>query len=56
MFFFKKKCPRCDSKEIKVVKRAITIGNLLFPRIQDLWFPKKPLNVCRNCGFSWEDR
>lgn len=58
----KKRCPKCDSNEIKEVKPtssqkalpgslALLIGpvGLLAPRA-------KTLNVCRSCGFSWEDR
>lgn len=56
---FKKKCPKCDSTNLKQVKvsgwkhdaemtlQAFTLG---------LRKPTPPLNVCRDCGFSWEDR
>lgn len=56
---FGKKCPKCDSKNLKVLKpgfikkwgetstRAFTLGiSKVTPN----------LNVCRDCGFSWEDR
>lgn len=53
------KCPRCDSRNIKKVKPG------LWRRFSDLNFevltlgirkPSKTLNVCRDCGFSWENR
>lgn len=59
MFFFKKKCPRCDSTNLNKVKPS------LWRKWQDaslqLWTlgirkPSKTLNVCKDCGFSWEDR
>ena len=54
--FGKKKCPKCDGENLNAVKAEKSLRRLLFPSIQELWFPKKPLNVCRDCGFSWEDR
>lgn len=58
----KKQCPKCDSFNLKEVKPtssekalplslAFLIGplGLLYPRA-------KTLNVCRDCGFSWEQR
>jgi hypothetical protein len=56
--FGKKKCPRCDSKNINIVKPSAMakFANLqkraVFPWTQKL----KNLNVCKACGFSWEDR
>jgi len=54
---FKKKCPKCDSKKIKIMKPS------LMKRISESmdWTTiyrgkTKNLNVCRDCGFSWEDR
>lgn len=59
--FFAKKCPRCDSTDLNQVKPGMgnavaDIGRLAFPLL--LLFHKKPktLNVCKKCGFSWEDR
>jgi len=59
MSIFGKKCPKCNSRKIKVLKpslykkwteasiHAFTLGlGKLTPN----------LNVCRDCGFSWEDR
>lgn len=48
-------CPKCDSRNIKVVKPSS------YTRAADAWGfpfrkPTPPLNVCRDCGFSWEDR
>lgn len=57
--FKKKQCPKCDSYEIKTLKTG------WWKRQQELslqfWTmgmrkPTQPLNVCRKCGFSWEDR
>ena len=56
MFFPKKKCPKCDSKNIKVVKPGGLLRLLGFTYFQDLFSRPKRLNVCRDCGFSWEDR
>jgi len=56
---FKKKCPKCDSTNLKIVKpgfwKSIAEANY------QLWSlgirkPTPPLNVCKDCGFSWEDR
>lgn len=68
--FFKKRCPKCDSKNIKKVKASLikkatpaslaAAGCILLGPVGLLagllGRPKKPLNVCRDCGFSWEDR
>lgn len=55
----KKKCPKCDSINLKTLKvsgwkhdqemvmQSLTLG---------IRKPTQPLNVCRDCGFSWEDR
>jgi len=56
---FAKKCPKCDSKNLKVVKpsawkhQAELVYQLLSVGVRK---PTPPLNVCRDCGFSWEDR
>ncbi len=60
MFGLKKKikCPRCEKQNINIVKpdtfkeglRQIALGPLA------LINRPKPLNVCKDCGFSWEDR
>lgn len=53
-----KKCPKCDSKNLNVVKpgflKHLMQQNVAIyhPGLQ----PSKTLNVCRDCGFSWEDR
>lgn len=58
----KKQCPKCDSREIKQVKpgsmQKALPGSLffLFGPIGLLAKQSKILNVCRGCGFSWEDR
>lgn len=49
------KCPKCDSKNLKILKPSDT------QKAMDAWgWPfkqqRKNLNVCRDCGFSWEDR
>lgn len=53
-----KQCPKCDSKNLKVVK-AGWFKHLMQQNVA-IWVPgakiSKPLNVCRDCGFSWEDR
>lgn len=57
--FGKKKCPKCDSTNLNKVKPS------LWTKFWDLQWqawtfgirkPSKTLNVCRDCGFSWEDR
>lgn len=59
---FVKKCPRCDSANINTVKssemsRAFKdIATLAFPLAALFRKTSKPLNVCRDCGFSWENR
>jgi predicted Zn-ribbon and HTH transcriptional regulator len=61
-FLFGKKCPKCDSHNIKVVKpglmRRAQKGSafLVFGPLALLMKDPKNLNVCRKCGFSWEDR
>ncbi|MCX6727018.1 MAG: hypothetical protein NTY75_04425 [Candidatus Shapirobacteria bacterium] len=56
--FFGKKCPKCDSRNVKTVKAGF-MKHLMQQNVA-IWVPgakiSKPLNVCRNCGFSWEDR
>ncbi len=56
---FKKKCPKCDSSNLKTLKPG------MIKHSQEAWLHfftlgiskiTKPLNVCRDCGFSWEDR
>jgi len=62
MFLIGKKCPRCDSKKLKMVKPSLMkrafpgSAFLLFGPIGLLAKQPKTLNVCRDCGFSWEDR
>lgn len=51
----KDKCPRCDSTNLNYVEpsfwqKAKSAG------IAPWGKPAKTLNVCRDCGFSWEDR
>lgn len=60
--FRKKSCPKCDSQNLNKVKPGN--GNFMnrlfvaFAFAPLLLFMKKArdLNVCRDCGFSWEDR
>jgi len=53
-----RECPKCDSMNLKVVKAGR--WNHLMQQNVAMWVPgakiSKPLNVCRDCGFSWEDR
>jgi len=56
---FGKKCPKCDSKNIKTLKPSFTkkwgeasVHAFTF----GLGKITPNLNVCRDCGFSWEDR
>ena len=57
-----KQCPRCDSTNLKMVKPGLmqkaTKGSafLLFGAFALGMKEPKNLNVCRDCGFSWEDR
>lgn len=61
---FSKKCPKCDGKQVNVVKETFAqdlkrnLFNLMFPIRFFTGHAKKPknLNVCKDCGFSWEDR
>lgn len=59
---FGKKCPKCDSKNLNKVKPSLMqkalpgSAFLLFGPIGLLAKQPKTLNVCRDCGFSWEDR
>lgn len=61
---FGKKCPKCDSSEVKIVKESFiadfrrSLFNFMFPIRFLTGHAKKPknLNVCRSCDFSWEDR
>lgn len=59
MGIFGKQCPKCDSKNIKILKPGFmtqwTDANLHLFTL-GIRKPTKPLNVCRDCGFSWEDR
>ena len=50
---FSRKCPKCDSDNIKTIKRKVPFGHYI-----TLFFtpPPRSLHVCRDCGFSWEDR
>lgn len=50
-----KQCPKCDSTNLNYVKptfwqKAKSVGVAPWGK------PVKTLNVCRDCGFSWEDR
>jgi predicted Zn-ribbon and HTH transcriptional regulator len=51
LFKKKKECPKCDSKNIKEVK-----PDMWAKARAAYWNQPKILNVCRDCGFSWEDR
>lgn len=59
---FGPKCPRCGSRNIGKVKESIFKKLARLP-LYLLFFitilfvrGKKPLMVCRDCGFSWEAR
>lgn len=49
----KKKCPVCDSANIKTSKPP------LFTKLKETIWPfngeSKNLNLCSDCNFSWED-
>jgi hypothetical protein len=54
-----KTCPKCDSSNIKVVKSGL--WRKYTEASMQLWTMgirkmTPNLNVCRDCGFSWEDR
>lgn len=52
-----KMCPKCDSKNINVVKAKSWLTSALRGRyFHELFNRSKDLNVCRDCGFSWENR
>jgi hypothetical protein len=50
-----KKCPKCDSKKIKEVKPSLW-RKAEAASFFNLGGKPRTLNVCRDCGFSWEDR
>ena len=60
--FKKRKCPKCGSRNLNKVavsswKKAQKASMfLLFWPLALLMGRAKDLNVCRDCGFSWEDR
>ncbi len=57
LFKRKKECPKCDSQNIKTLKAGFWARNN--QKLDAFWTGggvSKPLNVCRDCGFSWEDR
>lgn len=64
MDMFGKKCLKCDSKNVKTQKESFladfkrSLFNVMLPIRFFTGHGKKPkpLNVCRDCGFSWEDR
>lgn len=58
MFFFKKKCPKCDSTNLNKVKPGFWSKYMAASTMLWLGAGKQPktLNVCRDCSFSWEDR
>lgn len=58
MFFFGTMCPKCDSKKIKKVKPGLWSKYMAASTMLWAGAGKQPktLNVCRGCGFSWEDR
>lgn len=53
------KCPRCDSPNLNKVKPSLW-RKFMDSQYQTLTFgirkPSKTLNICRDCGFDWEDR
>ena len=60
--FGKNKCPKCNSKNLNKVKASLmkkaqkgSLFLLLGP-LALLTKSPKDLNVCKDCGFSWEDR
>lgn len=64
MGLFGKKCLKCGSTKINTLKESFmndlqrSMLNVAFPIRFFLPAGKKPksLNVCKDCGFSWEDR
>lgn len=48
-----KRCPKCESENLSVVKRKVPFGSYI-----TLLFTPSPMSlyVCKDCGFSWEDR
>lgn len=55
MFFFKTKCPRCGKKNINKVKPSLW-RKAEAAAMFNIGGKPKTLNVCKDCGFSWEDR
>ncbi len=57
LFGSQKRCPKCDSKDINIVKKKNWMTSALRGQyFQELFNRSKDLYVCRNCGFSWEER
>jgi len=61
---FKRKCAKCGLKTINIISESF--GARLWRITKNIMFPirilmsvsrrPKSTNVCRSCGFSWEDR
>jgi hypothetical protein len=54
-----KQCPKCDGHNIKTLKTGF--WKRYVEASMQMWTlgirkMTPPLNVCRDCGFSWEDR
>lgn len=58
MGLFGKKCPKCGSGSINKVKSSIgqKMHRVLMGPYAMFTKAPKTLNVCKDCGFSWEDR
>lgn len=59
-----KRCPKCGENKVNAVKESFLADlrrstfNVMFPIRLLTSSGRKPknLNVCKSCGFSWEDR
>lgn len=55
MLFFGTKCLRCGKKEINKLKPSLW-RKAEAAMLLNMGGKPKTLNVCKDCGFSWEDR
>jgi hypothetical protein len=55
---FKTKCPKCNGGNINKVKPGFWSKYMAASLMLFAGAGKQPkaLNVCRDCGFSWEER
>lgn len=55
MLFFGTKCLKCGKKKINKLKPSLW-RKAEAAMLLNMGGKPKTLNVCKDCGFSWEDR